>query len=61
MKYQKGKVKNSPFKMHPRASLVVRWLRIRLPVQGTPIQSMVWEDPTCHGATKPDLVMHHDC
>ena len=34
-------------------SLVVKWLRIRLPMQGTWVQSLVWEDPTCHGATKP--------
>ena len=36
-----------------RASLVVQWLRIRLPVQGTQVGALVWEDPTCHGATKP--------
>ena len=35
------------------ASLVVQWLRIRLPMQGTRVQSLVWEDPTCHEATKP--------
>ena len=36
-----------------RASLVAQWLRIRLPTQGTQIRSLVWEDPTCRGATKP--------
>ena len=25
--------------------LVVQWLRIRLPVHGTQVQSLVWEDP----------------
>ncbi|KAJ8785461.1 hypothetical protein J1605_007058 [Eschrichtius robustus] len=35
------------------ASLVVQWLRIRLPAQGTQVRALVWEDPTCHGATKP--------
>ena len=35
------------------ASLVAQWLRIRLPMQGTRVQALVWEDPTCHGATKP--------
>ena len=25
--------------------LVVQWLRIRLPGQGTQVQSLVWEDP----------------
>ena len=39
------------------ASLVVQWLRIRLLVQGTQVQALVQEDPTCHGATKP---MHHN-
>ena len=34
-------------------SLVVQWLRIRLPMQGTWIRSLVRDDPTCHGATKP--------
>ena len=35
------------------ASLVARWLRIRLPMQGTRVWALVWEDPTCCGATKP--------
>ena len=35
------------------ASLVVKWLRIHLPMQGTRVQALVWEDPTCRGATKP--------
>ena len=33
--------------------LVAQWLRIRLPMQGTRVQSLVREDPTCWGATKP--------
>ena len=36
-----------------RASLVTQWLRICLPLQGTRVQALVWEDPTCRGATKP--------
>ena len=40
------------------ASLVAQWLRIRLPIQGTRVQALVQEDPTCHGATKP--VRHND-
>ena len=36
-----------------RASVVVQWLRIRLPMQGTRVRALVWEDPTCRGATKP--------
>ena len=34
-------------------SLVAQWLRIRLPMQGTWVWSLVWEDPTCRRATKP--------
>ena len=34
-------------------SLVAQWLRIRLPMQGTRVRALVWEDPTCRGATKP--------
>ena len=35
------------------ASLVAQWLRICLPMQGTRVQALVWEDPTCRGATRP--------
>ena len=38
-------------------SLVAQWLTIRVPVQGTRVQSLVQEDPTCHGATNP---VHHN-
>ena len=31
-------------------SLVDQWLRIRPPMQGPWVQSLVQEDPTCHGA-----------
>ena len=33
-------------------SLVAQWLRIHLPMQGTRVQGLVQEDPTCRGATK---------
>ena len=36
-----------------RASLVVQWLGIHLPMQGTWVRALVREDPTCCGATKP--------
>ena len=29
-------------------TLVVQWIRIHLPVQGTQVRSLVWEHPTCH-------------
>ena len=32
---------------------VAQWLRICLPMQGTQVQSLVREDPTLRGATKP--------
>ena len=44
-------------KLHPGASLVAQRLRICLPMQGTRVRALVWEDPTCHGATKP---VHHN-
>ena len=36
-----------------RVSLVAQGLRIHLPMQGTQIRTLVWEDTTCRGATKP--------
>ena len=36
-----------------RASLVAQWLRICLTMQRTRVRALVWEDPTCHGATRP--------
>ena len=41
------------FKEYPRASLVVQWLRICLPMQVTRVRALVWEDPTCRRATRP--------
>ena len=32
---------------------MAQWLRIRLPMQGTRVRSLVPEDPTFRGATKP--------
>ena len=45
-------------RMNYRTSLVVLWLRIHLPMQGTQVWSLVWEDPTCLRAIKP---MGHNC
>ena len=39
------------------AFLVAQWLRVLLPMQGTQVRFLVWEDPTCCRATKP---MHHN-
>ena len=44
----------SLLKNYPKgASLVAQWLRICLPMQGTRVRALVWEDPTCRGATGP--------
>ena len=42
-------------------SLVAQWLRIRLPMQGTRVQALVQEDPTCRGATKPSCHNYGAC
>ena len=34
-------------------SLAAQWISIHLPMQGTGVQSLVWEDPTCWGAAEP--------
>ena len=49
----KEQCKRFTIKITHRASLVVQWLRIYLPMQGTRVRALFWEDPTCHGATKP--------
>ena len=41
-----------------RASLVAQWLRVCVPVQGTRVRALVWEDPTCCGAATP---VSHNC
>jgi len=33
--------------------LVVQWIGIHLPMLGTQVQSLVWEDSTCLGQLKP--------
>ena len=38
-------------------SMVVQWLRIRLPMQGTWVRALVREDLTCCGTKK---TMHHN-
>ena len=57
MRYHLTPVRMAIIRKIYRASLVVQWLGIRLPMQGTRGQALVWEDPTCHGATKP---VHHN-
>ena len=45
------KLISSQSKKEMRASLVVQWKRILLPVQGTRVQSLLQEDPICGRAT----------
>ena len=40
------------FKNTTGTSLVVQWLRIRLPMWGTQVRSLIWGDSTCLRATK---------
>ena len=40
-------------KRNPGTSLVAQWLKIHLPMQGTQVQALVREDPTCRRAAKP--------
>ena len=47
------KLLNVMIKTKVGTSLMAQWLRICLPMRGTRVRSLVWEDPTCHGATKP--------
>ena len=41
------------FKDEGRISLVVQWIRIRLPMQGTQVWSLIQEDSTCQVGMKP--------
>ena len=46
-------IREMQIKTTMRAFLEVQWLRICLPMQGTRVRALVWEDPTCRGATSP--------
>ena len=47
-----GETVEKPDKHRLRTPLVVRWLRIHLPMPGTRVRALVREDPTYGGATK---------
>ena len=53
IKLTKIKDKEKLLKAARGTSLVAQWLRICLPMQGTRVRALVWEDPTCRGATRP--------
>ena len=47
-------IKTEPLKSFSLGtSVVVQWIRICLPMQGTQVRALVREDFTCHGATRP--------
>ena len=45
-------------KILPMTSLMVQWIRTCLLMQGTQIQSLVWEDSASQGATRPMCHSH---
>ena len=55
--YQQGDWNNN----QTWASLVAQRSRICPPMQGTQARALVWEDPTCRGATKPMSHNHWAC
>ena len=57
-KYNNDKLENEILKLYLWASLVAQWLRICLLMQGTRVRALVWEDPTCRGASGP---VSHNC
>ena len=40
---------------------MIQWLRIYRSMQGTQVRSLVWEDPTYRGATKPCTELLSPC
>ena len=50
-------IREMQIKTTRRTSLVVQWIGIHLPMQGTQVQSLIWEDSTCWGTAEP---MHHN-
>ena len=58
MRYHLTLVRMAIIKKSTRASLVVQWLGVCLPMQGTRVRALVWEDPTCCGANGP---VSHSC
>ena len=47
-----------PQNSHLRSSLVIQWLKIHFPMQGTRVQSLVQKDLTCRGAI---ISISHNC
>ena len=46
---------------HNRTSLMVQWIGIHLPMQGTQVQSLVQEDSTCRGQLSPRVTNTEVC
>ena len=50
---KKKKNQNTSSKRCVCTSLVVQWLRVHLPLQGTQVRSLVGEDPQAAGQPRP--------
>ena len=48
-----GKESDPTSKLCMSTSLMVQWIRICLPMQGTQVRSLIQEDPPCRGTVKP--------
>ena len=46
-------IREMQIKTTRRTSLVVQWIGIHLPTQGTQVQSLLWEESTCWGTAEP--------
>ena len=58
------KIKYNPFLKRSRTSLVAQWIRTPLPIHGTWVRTLAWEDPTCgerlsSGATTTEAAPRH--
>ena len=51
--YEAGYLRGIRQEYKSGTSLVAQWLGIHPQLQGMRVQALVWEDPTCRGATKP--------
>ena len=58
--YCSDKMKENPLSPS-RTSLVVQWLKVSLPMQGTQVQTLGEDDPTRHWATEPIITSTEAC
>ena len=53
---QVSRSRESAWRQASIESIGLQWISVCLPMQGTQVQFLVWENSTCHRATKP---VHH--